>query len=56
MKREGDTKGTVKSAGDEMIVIKNLRKSFDKLTVLKGITLSVRRGEIVSVVGPSGAG
>ncbi len=39
-----------------MIAIKNLRKSFGKLTVLKGITLSVRRGEIVSVVGPSGAG
>ncbi len=44
------------AAGDEMIAIKNLRKSFGKLTVLKGITLSVRRGEIVSVVGPSGAG
>ena len=44
------------SAGGEMIAIRNLRKSFGKLTVLKGITLSVRRGEIVSVVGPSGAG
>ena len=44
------------SVGGEMIAIKNLRKSFGKLTVLKGITLSVRRGEIVSVVGPSGAG
>lgn len=41
---------------DDMIVIRNLRKSFGKLTVLKGITLSVGRGEIVSVVGPSGAG
>jgi lipoprotein-releasing system ATP-binding protein len=42
--------------GDEMISIRNLRKSFGKLTVLKGITLSIGRGEIVSVVGPSGAG
>jgi lipoprotein-releasing system ATP-binding protein len=42
--------------GGEMIAIKNLRKSFGKLNVLKGITLSVWRGEIVSVVGPSGAG
>ncbi len=41
---------------DDMIVIRNLRKSFGNLTVLKGITLSVKRGEIVSVVGPSGAG
>ena len=56
MKREANTSGSAKSAGNEMIAIKNLRKSFDKLTVLKGITLSVRRGEIVSVVGPSGAG
>jgi lipoprotein-releasing system ATP-binding protein len=39
-----------------MIEIGNLRKSFGKLSVLKGITLSVGRGEIVSVVGPSGAG
>jgi lipoprotein-releasing system ATP-binding protein len=41
---------------DDMITIRNLRKSFGKLGVLKGITLSVKRGEIVSVVGPSGAG
>lgn len=39
-----------------MIAIKNLRKSFDKLAVLKGITLNVKHGEIVSIVGPSGAG
>jgi lipoprotein-releasing system ATP-binding protein len=48
--------GAAKAVGGEMIAIKNLRKSFGKLTVLKGITLSVGRGEIVSVVGPSGAG
>ncbi|MDR2912605.1 MAG: ABC transporter ATP-binding protein [Alistipes sp.] len=39
-----------------MIEVVGLRKSFGKLAVLKGITLSVGRGEIVSVVGPSGAG
>lgn len=39
-----------------MIAIENLRKSFGKLAVLKGISLSVGRGEIVSIVGPSGAG
>jgi lipoprotein-releasing system ATP-binding protein len=53
----GDAKGAAKSSSDgEMITIRNLRKSFGQLTVLKGITLTVRRGEIVSVVGPSGAG
>ena len=48
--------GEAKATEGGMIVIKNLRKSLDKLTVLKGISLSVKRGEIVSIVGPSGAG
>lgn len=39
-----------------MIAIKNLQKSFGNLKVLKGISLNVKRGEIVSIVGPSGAG
>ncbi len=39
-----------------MIAIKNLQKSFGSLKVLKGISLNVKKGEIVSVVGPSGAG
>lgn len=48
--------GGERVVGGEMIVIENLRKNFGNLAVLKGITLSVRRGEIVSIVGPSGAG
>ncbi|MDE5844750.1 MAG: ABC transporter ATP-binding protein [Muribaculaceae bacterium] len=39
-----------------MIEVKNVRKSFDRLEVLKGVSLSVNDGEIVSIVGPSGAG
>ena len=39
-----------------MIVIKNIHKSFGQLEVLKGIDLSIKKGEIVSIVGPSGAG
>ena len=39
-----------------MIEIKNIKKSFGSLEVLKGIDLHIDRGEIVSIVGPSGAG
>ena len=39
-----------------MIEIKNIRKSFGSLEVLKGIDLHIDKGEVVSIVGPSGAG
>ncbi|MBR2113986.1 MAG: ABC transporter ATP-binding protein [Prevotella sp.] len=39
-----------------MIEIKDIKKSFGSLQVLKGIDLSIKKGEIVSIVGPSGAG
>ena len=39
-----------------MIDIQDITKSFGQLQVLKGISLHIKRGEIVSIVGPSGAG
>ena len=39
-----------------MIEIKDIRKSFGSLQVLKGIDLHINKGQIVSIVGPSGAG
>ena len=39
-----------------MIDIKNITKSFGSLQVLKGIDLHINKGEIVSIVGPSGVG
>ncbi|MCM3743529.1 amino acid ABC transporter ATP-binding protein [Sporosarcina luteola] len=39
-----------------MLNIKNLHISFDKNEVLKGIDLSVKKGEVVSFIGPSGTG
>ncbi|MBL1100344.1 amino acid ABC transporter ATP-binding protein [Streptomyces coffeae] len=38
------------------IRVENLHKSFGELEVLKGIDLTVRRGEVVCVIGPSGSG
>ncbi len=39
-----------------MIQVKDISKSFDKLKVLKGVSLSVSDGEMLTIVGPSGAG
>lgn len=39
-----------------MIIAKDIRKSFGKLEVLRGIDLEIAKGEIVSIVGASGAG
>ena len=39
-----------------MIRIENLTKQFGELQVLKGVSLEVKRGEVISIVGPSGAG
>jgi len=33
-----------------------VRKSFGALEVLKGISLSVRKGEVICIIGPSGSG
>lgn len=39
-----------------MIKIDNLTRRFGDLSVLKGVSLEVKRGEVISIVGPSGAG
>lgn len=39
-----------------MIEIRNIYKRFGELQVLKGIDLTVQKGEIVSIIGKSGAG
>lgn len=39
-----------------MIQAVNIHKSFGSLEVLKGIDLSIQKGEIISIVGASGAG
>lgn len=39
-----------------MLQISQLKKSFGSLQVLNGINLHVKKGEVVSVIGPSGTG
>ncbi len=38
------------------ISVKNLKKSFGSLSVLKDISLEVKEGEVLVVIGPSGSG
>lgn len=39
-----------------MIEVKNLRKSFGDLMVLKDISFDVKKGEVIAALGPSGSG
>lgn len=39
-----------------MLEIKNIKKSFSKKRVLKGISLTVEKGDIIGIIGPSGCG
>jgi len=41
---------------DPIIVVEDLHKSFGSNEVLKGISTTVNRGEVVAVIGPSGSG
>jgi len=39
-----------------MVSIKNVHKSFGKLEVLKGVSMDVRKREVICIIGPSGSG
>ena len=52
------TTGAVTAAQtkEPLIRVEGLRKSFGSLEVLKGIDLSVKSGEVVTIIGASGSG
>ena len=39
-----------------VLEVKNIQKSFDKTEVLKGISFSLERGEVLAIIGSSGSG
>lgn len=39
-----------------MLSLRNVKKAYDGTEILKGITLDIGKGEIVSILGPSGGG
>ena len=41
---------------ENMIEVSGIRKRFGSLEVLKGIDLNIKKSELVTIVGPSGAG
>lgn len=47
---------TEHTLGEPIVVMKDVHKSFGELEVIKGVSLTVHRGEVVCVIGPSGSG
>ena len=41
---------------EEIIKVTDLRKSFDGVQILKGITFSLHKGKVLGIIGPSGSG
>ena len=39
-----------------MIKVEHLSKKYGDLTVLKDITIEIGKGEVISIIGPSGTG
>jgi ABC-type polar amino acid transport system ATPase subunit len=44
------------SSGEAMVKVDGLRKSYGTVEAVRGVSLEVKRGEVVVVIGPSGCG
>ncbi len=47
---------STKAVSEEILRIENLYKKFGENDVLKGVNLTVKRGEVISIIGSSGSG
>ena len=41
---------------NEILSVRGISKSFDDLSVLKGVSFDVKQGDVIAILGPSGAG
>ena len=53
--KNADTMSQV-NGNSPILSVRDLRKKFQKLEVLKGVTLDVYKGDVVAIIGPSGCG
>jgi polar amino acid transport system ATP-binding protein len=42
--------------GEPIVVMQDVHKSFGDLEVIKGVSMTIHRGEVVCIIGPSGSG
>jgi ABC-type polar amino acid transport system ATPase subunit len=41
---------------EPMVVIDNLKKNYSNIEALKGVNLSIKKGQVIVIIGPSGSG
>ncbi len=52
----GSAQGLAGQADVPAVSVRDLRKSFGTLEVLKGLSLQARTGDVISILGASGSG